>query len=311
MQSNTIQAHCPSLDFAKIEEQVRAWDDVEAVGSLREKESKKDITTVFIKFRNEEAAQKSLSLFKQIPQLIIEQGKKAKAPAGSQGPVAGANKQEKSRKSKKTNLAAEFFKYEPSAGSTANANAESQGQRRGGRGGGRGRGNRNNANTNGQVDSAAPNAGIGGGRGGNGQKQSSRGQGHGVGRGGRGRGRGGVSGNSQNFQEGINANFVARGGYRQQQRPPYIPPASVNIAVVDNIPFNMTNLQIADAFCQFGQILDISRLEMMAMVFYDSQESVHNCIQGMNGQTLKSNVISVSSGSMKIPGPIAAHMGVI
>ncbi|RNF16328.1 RNA-binding protein [Trypanosoma cruzi] len=93
-------------------------------------------------------------------------------------------------------------------------------------------------------------------------------------------------------------------------RPFIVPSAQVNVAFVDNIPFNMTNDQLIEVFSPFGRVLDINRYELMAMIFYDSPESVLRCIQQLNGKTVRGNIISVSSGSVRIPGPVALQMGI-
>ncbi|EAN78508.1 RNA-binding protein, putative [Trypanosoma brucei brucei TREU927] len=91
---------------------------------------------------------------------------------------------------------------------------------------------------------------------------------------------------------------------------PFTPPARASVALVDNVPFNMTNDQVARLFSPFGELIDLSRYETMAMVFYRSPDSVLKCIQQLNGKTVKGKIITVSSGAITIPGLLAAVVGV-
>jgi hypothetical protein len=76
------------------------------------------------------------------------------------------------------------------------------------------------------------------------------------------------------------------------------------IAVLDNVPFNATNEQIATSLSGSGQIFDINRYELMAMVYFDSSEAVQRAILALNGKRIKDNVITVSSGgAVKVPLP--------
>ena len=116
--------------------------------------------------------------------------------------------------------------------------------------------------------------------------------GHGRGRG-QGRGRGNMRGRNQNSRGQANA-------------APFVPIPMIQgfVAVLDNVPFNTTNEQIAKCFSGAGQIFDINRYELMAMVYFDSQEAVQRAIVALNGKKIKDNVITVSSGGVvKVPLP--------
>ena len=79
-------------------------------------------------------------------------------------------------------------------------------------------------------------------------------------------------------------------------------------AVLDNVPFSMTNDQLAREFADCGQIYDINRLELMAMIYFDSAEAVQRAIVARNGKKIKDNVVTVSSGgTVKVPAPLHAE----
>ncbi|RNF03521.1 RNA-binding protein [Trypanosoma conorhini] len=237
----TVVAFCPSSEFARVESVIREWSDVKAVGSLRIKERKKDITNVFIKFNSEDAAKKASSRIIEVPGLSLtdeENEEKLKGAKSDQ------------RKGRSKNLAIElmnFGTYEKSR-TTLDQQKKRDAERR--------QRNRENREAINHGGFKAPNY---------------------------------------------------NGAYRR--RIPFLPLAQVNVAVVDNIPFNMTNDQLIEIFSPFGRVFDINRYEMMAMVFYDSPECVLQCIQQLNGKNIRGNVISVSSGSVRIPGPVALQMG--
>ena len=110
---------------------------------------------------------------------------------------------------------------------------------------------------------------------------------------GRGRGRGAGRGNTHR-------------GRGRGNTPPFVPIPMIQgyVAVLDNVPFNTTNEQIAKCFVGAGQIFDINRYELMAMVYFDSQEAVQRAIVLLNGKKIKENVITVSSGGVvKVPLP--------
>lgn len=92
----------------------------------------------------------------------------------------------------------------------------------------------------------------------------------------------------------------------QHQR---LPPMEANVAFVDNIPFGTTNSNLMDLFAQFGRVLDINRLELMAMICYDNPESVQQSIQHLNGTKINNAVITVSSGTIRIPARVAVQLG--
>ncbi|ORC90515.1 putative RNA-binding protein [Trypanosoma theileri] len=241
MNPSTMLAFCPSGEFARIESSVREWPGVEAVGSLRTKEKKKNTTTVFVKFDSEESARKARSLVDTVPGLSL---------SDDESSTKEKNTTKIPSRGKAKNLAMEllnFGTYDKSKGSYEQP---------------RRRGNEN--------------------------YQRNRGA-----RGGRG-------------QQNTRQNTGSRGGRRQHF---YVPPARVSVVFADNIPFNMTNLQLMELFSPFGHVIDINRYELIAMISFDSPESVSRCIQELNGKTVKGNVISVSSGTVKIPGPAALQMG--
>lgn len=122
------------------------------------------------------------------------------------------------------------------------------------------------------------------------QEGQERGPQRGRGRGGQQRGRGGRGGRGGNFQ----------------QRP-RIPMIQGHVAVLDNVPVNATNDQIARSFdgCG-GAIYDINRLENMAMIYFSTSEAVQEAIVKMNGQKLGSKIVTVSSGgTVRVPAPMA------
>eukprot|EP00796_Vickermania_ingenoplastis_P004172 gene4172-3013_t len=79
---------------------------------------------------------------------------------------------------------------------------------------------------------------------------------------------------------------------------------AASAAFVDNLPFGITNTRLMDIFSRFGRVLDINRYETMAMVCYDNPESVQMCIQSLNGSKVNENVVTVSSGTVRIPGEV-------
>ncbi|KAH9578415.1 RNA recognition motif domain [Trypanosoma melophagium] len=242
MNPSTMVAFCPSGEFTRIESVIREWPGVEAVGSLRTKEKKKNTTTVFVKLDSEESSRKARSLVDTVPGLSL---------SDDESSAKEKNMKKISTKGKYKNLAMEllnFGTYDKSKGSYE------QPRRRG-------------------NDNYQRNRGTRGGKG----------------------------------QENMRQNTGSRGGRRQ---PLFIPPARVSVVLADNIPFNMTNVQLIELFSPFGHVIDISRYELIAMIFFDSPESVSQCIQELNGKTVKGNVISVSSGTVKIPGPAALQMGI-
>ncbi|ESL10560.1 RNA-binding protein [Trypanosoma rangeli SC58] len=241
MDSLTIVAFCPSSELARIESVIREWPDVNAVGSLRTKERKKDITNVFIKFSSEDAVKSAPSRITEVYGLSLMDEKGEKKQNGAKSIP---------RKGRSKTLPIELLNC---VTHDKSKNTLDQQRKRDVERGGKNCGNRSLKNQNGfRVP---------------------------------------------NYNE----------GYRQ--RPPFIPPAQVNVAVVDNIPFNMTNDQLIEVFSPFGRVIDINRYEMMAMIFYDSSECVLQCIQQLNGKSIRGNVISVSSGYVRIPGPVAVQMG--
>lgn len=282
-----MQASCRTADFAAVEATLRKWSEVEAVGSFREKNNnKKDITTVFVTFRDEESAKAAKSKLDAIPGIVDP----------SQHDEDKTNQNKGSQKKNK-NLAAEFLKFESFEDKKAS------------------RSKKRNEKAVGEEQAVATNA-----RGGRGAR------GNRGGRGGRGAVRGGRGGNNNSGNNNSsNANNVsgsnnhgghpgnrgARGrGGMQQYHQPRLPPFEANVAFIDNVPFGTPNSYIMEHFSAFGRILDVNRLELMVMICYDNPESVQQCIQQMNGTKIHENVITVSSGTVRIPGSVAIQMGI-
>ncbi|KPA76746.1 putative RNA-binding protein [Leptomonas pyrrhocoris] len=281
MDDRLVQTSCRTADFASVEATLRKWSEVEAVGSFREKNNnKKDLTTVFVTFRDEESAKAAKAKLVSIPGIVDP----------SQHEDEKVNQNKTSQKKNK-NLAAEFLKYESyedkkqpeSKKKNEKASHDEQTAATKSRGGRGGRGNR-------------------GGRGGRGAARGGRGS--------------SINNNSHN--SGSNNNRGGRGGNRgvherggmQQYQQPRLPPFEANVAFVDNVPFGTTNSYLMERFSAFGRILDVNRLELMVMICYDNPESVQQCIQHMNGAKIHDNFITVSSGTVRIPGSVAIQMGI-
>lgn len=125
--------------------------------------------------------------------------------------------------------------------------------------------------------------------------------------GGRGRGGGGRRGpngqGSGRYQRGQGQhrrpyNGGSDGGFNTFQRMPYV---TASVAYIDNVPFGVTNTCLMDTVSPFGRVIDVNRFENMVMVCYDSQEAVVKCIQALNGKKIEDNVVTVSSGTARIP----------
>lgn len=96
-----------------------------------------------------------------------------------------------------------------------------------------------------------------------------------------------------------------RGGFRGRGRAPNMQMIQGHVCVIDGVPFNTTNEQLAKLFGGCGQIYDINRFELMAMIYFDKAECVQNAIVNFNGHKLKDNVLVVSSGgTVKVPIPM-------
>ena len=120
--------------------------------------------------------------------------------------------------------------------------------------------------------------------------------GSGRGRGGQGRGRAQGRGRGRGQGRG-------RGDFR-----PRVKMIQGYTAVLDNVPFSMTNDQLAREFSECGQIYDINRLELMAMIYFDSADAVQRAIVARNGQKIKDSIVTVSSGgTVKVPAPLHAE----
>ncbi|CAC9477848.1 putative RNA-binding protein [Leishmania infantum JPCM5] len=295
MDGRLVQTSCRTTHFSAVEATLRDWPEVEAVGSFREKKNnKRDITTVFVTFRDEAAAKAARAKLDAIPGIAEAATALSASPEQEKGTTSGSrSKRSQTKKgnagSDKKSLAAEFLNFESyedqkqrkahtrrSNGVPEVTGAETTRRGRGGRG--MGRGNNNNSR------------GAGG---------SHRGM----------RGRGGAHLQPpQNFQQPQQ--------YQQHQLhpppppPPRLPPFEANVAFIDNVPFGTTNRYLMEHFSAFGRILDVNRLELMVMICFDNPESVQQCIQHMNGTKIHDNVITVSSGTVRIPGSVAIQMGV-
>ncbi|KAG5503794.1 hypothetical protein JIQ42_07311 [Leishmania sp. Namibia] len=312
MDGRLVQTSCRTTEFSAVEATLREWPEVEAVGSFREKRNNmKDITTVFVTFRDEAAAKAAKAKLDAIPGI-----------AGAATTLSASPKQDKaepsSRQSKRAqkkgkaggdkNLAAEFLRFE---------SHRDQKQRE--------------VNSKKKNDVAPEEAGAQAARRGCGRHGAGRGTG---GRGGRGGGlgeRGENRGINNDYGRGAGVNRPAMRGHsgahlqppeahlqppemhlqpQPYQPPPRLPPFEANVAFVDNVPFGTTNRYLMERFSAFGRILDVNRLELMVMICFDNPESVQQCIQHMNGTKIHDNVITVSSGTIRIPGSVAIQMGV-
>ncbi|KAK7195078.1 RNA-binding protein [Novymonas esmeraldas] len=347
MDGRLVQTSCRTAQFAAVEATLREWAAVEAVGSFREKSNnKRDITTVFVTFSDEAAARAATEKLNAIPgiaeaatvvsasseQQQQQQQQQPAAAEGAEGPRGSTRASRKAAAGKeKKKLAAELLSFStheeqrqrdardvkravgtaPDGEAAAAAEGASRG--RAGRGG-TGRGGRG----------ASRGRGRGGNRGGDHA-------GHGAGgqlRGGRGRGRGGSQQEHQQQQQHQpqqqppllppsqeQPNFFQPPPPPQFYAPPYqarprLPPFEANVAFIDNVPFGTTNTYLMERFSVYGRILDVNRLELMVMICFDNPESVQQCIQHSNGTKIQGNVITVSSGTVRIPGSIAIQMGV-
>ncbi|CAG9572280.1 putative RNA-binding protein [Leishmania major strain Friedlin] len=297
MDGRLVQTSCRTTHFSAVEATLRDWPEVEAVGSFREKKNnKRDITTVFVTFRDEAAAKAARAKLDAIPGIAEAATALSASPEQEKG-AASSSRSKRSRTKKgntgsdKKSLAAEFLNfesYEDQKQRKVHARRRSNGvpevvgaetTRRGREGRGMSRGNNNNSR------------GAGG---------NHRGM----------RGRGGAHLQPQQ-------NFQQPQQYQQHQLhpplpppPPRLPPFEANVAFIDNVPFGTTNRYLMEHFSAFGRILDVNRFELMVMICFDNPESVQQCIQHMNGSKIHDNVITVSSGTIRIPGSVAIQMGV-
>lgn len=290
MNGRLVQTSCRTADFASVEATLREWSEVEAVGSFREKNNnKKDITTVFVTFRNEESAKAAKTRLSAIPGIVdLSQHDDDKAT------------QSKFSQKKNKNLAAEFLKFESYEDKKQSNSKKRQAKVSG--------------EEQAATAAAVTTANTRGGRGGRGSR--GRRGGRGVGRGGRGgknnnsdNNTGSHNNNISNHNDNSNRGIRGRGGIQQYYQP-RLPPFEANVAFVDNVPFGTPNSYIMERFSPFGRILDVNRLELMVMICYDNPESVQQCIQHMNGAKIHNNVITVSSGTVRIPGSVAVQMGI-
>ncbi|KAG8342122.1 putative RNA-binding protein [Trypanosoma vivax] len=244
MDPTVTMAYCSTSDFPQVENVIREWDGVEAVGSLRTKEEKKGMTVVFIKFTDEEAATRARALITSVPGLSL----KTNEPKEKQGSAST------SQKRKIRDVTLEFLDF------TVQDKNVTRSYRA-----------RKNTNANHRVP-------------------------------------GNEKVNRQN-NSGPNIH-KRRDNTGDSYRHIAVPHAQASVIFVDNVPFNMTNEQVIELFLPYGPIVDMNRYETMVMIFYRSYKSVLDCIQHLNGKVIKGNVITVSSGTVKVPRPVALHMGI-
>lgn len=116
---------------------------------------------------------------------------------------------------------------------------------------------------------------------------------------GRGRGRGGQS----QYRE---AHSTARGGeFHTFQK---IPNVDVSVAYIDNVPFGLSNARLMEILSSFGRVIDVNRFENMVMVCYETREAVVECIQALNGKKIEDNIVTVSSGTTRIPEDVLSSL---
>ncbi|TPP51689.1 RNA recognition motif family protein [Leishmania donovani] len=259
MDGRLVQTSCRTTHFSAVEATLRDWPEVEAVGSFREKKNnKRDITTVFVTFRDEAAAKAARAKLDAIPGIAEAATALSTSPEQEKGTTSGSrSKRSQTKKgnagSDKKSLAAEFLNFE---------SYEDQKQRK--------------AHT--RRSNGVPEV--------TGAETTRRG------RGGRGMGRG--NNNNSRGAGGSHRGMRGRGGAHLQ------PPQN----------FQQPQQYLMEHFSAFGRILDVNRLELMVMICFDNPESVQQCIQHMNGTKIHDNVITVSSGTVRIPGSVAIQMGV-
>lgn len=249
MSNSVIQVTCRTNDFPTVESKLRLWDEVEAVGSLREKRNNKgDLTTVIIKLSGDSDSSAVESRLETILEIIRE----SKEPKQTES--------KKKKPSRGIDITAEVLAAMPHDAPPASDKNRSN-QRR----------NQNNRNTN------------------------HRGRGRGNWQ-----GRGNYQGRENNNEQrqGRQGRYNGRRGRFNYNRLPMV---EASAAFVDNVPFGVTNTRLMDMFSPFGHIIDINRLETMAMICYDNPESVQRCIQTLNGSKVNENIITISSGTVRIP----------
>ncbi|KAG5481516.1 hypothetical protein LSCM1_05534 [Leishmania martiniquensis] len=305
MDGRLVQTACRTTHFSAVEATLREWPEVEAVGSFREKNNKGDITTVFVTFRDEAAAMAAKAKLDALPGIAgaattLSASPKQKAESNSR---RSTRSQKKGNAGGDKNLAAEFLLFEShrdqkqrdayskrkSDATPEGAGAQAARKGCGRHGAGRGAGGR---------------GGCGGGLA---ESRESRDTKNDYGR--------GTGGNHRGTRGRSGAHLQPPQPHAQPpqpfaQPPLRLPPFEANVAFVDNVPFGTTNKYLMDKFSAFGRILDVNRLELMVMICFDNPESVQQCIQHMNGARIHDNIITVSSGTVRIPGSVAIQMGV-
>ncbi|CAJ1020919.1 RNA recognition motif. (a.k.a. RRM, RBD, or RNP domain), putative [Leishmania lindenbergi] len=302
MDGRLVQTSCRTTQFSAVEATLRDWPEVEAVGSFREKKNnKRDVTTVFVTFRDEAAAKAAKAKLEAIPGIAEATTVLSVSPEPEKAVASGSRSKLSRRtrgnaRSDKRSLAAEFLSFE-SYGDQKKRDAQTKKRSNGARGeagegtarrGGSGRGERGGSRAN-ENNNGRGTSGMRGRSGAHLQSPQSFHQ-------------------PQQYQE-HQLHLQPYQPPPPPPPPPRLPPFEANVAFIDNVPFGTTNSHLMKHFSAFGRILDVNRLELMVMICFDNPESVQQCIQHMNGTKIHDNVITVSSGTVRIPGSIALRMG--
>jgi hypothetical protein len=96
-----------------------------------------------------------------------------------------------------------------------------------------------------------------------------------------------------------------RRGQRYQNHGPAPPPIQFITCygiTVFNVPISVTNAELFGIFSHFGAIVNIQRLDNLAMIHFVESESVQAAMVTMNGQPIGGSTVSVSaSGRLQVP----------
>lgn len=262
--TNSIEVHCLTNDLSLVESKLRDWSEVESFASVREKNNKQEnVSTLIINCNALEAVPVVKNKLQSIPEILKESTDTQK------------KKVQKNKRQKGIDITAEIFsaisKETPVITQLGNQKNRNVGEKR-------------NKQSN---DHTVPgNRGCRGGYEGRGSRGSRRNWD------GRGRSRGG-------WGEGVGTSNRCRGGGSAPfDRSSYV---EASVAYIDNVPFGITNTRLMDMLSPFGRVIDVNRFENMVMACYDSENSVRECIQALNGKKIEENVVTVSSGSARIP----------
>lgn len=268
--TNSIEVRCFTNDVSLVESKLRAWNEVESFASVREKKTKQeDISTLIINCNASEAVPEVKNKLQSIPEILKESTDTQK------------KKVQKGKRQKGIDITAEIFaaisKETPVPTHLGNQKRRNLGEKHikqtsdqavsgnhGGRGGYGGRG-------------------AYGGRGSSEQRRNWEG---------RGKSRGGRAEGFRTSNRGMGA------GSAGFDRSSYV---QASVAYIDNVPFGITNTRLMDILSPFGRVIDVNRFENMTMVCYDNENSVRECIQALNGRKIEENIVTVSSGSARIP----------